>query len=320
MEDVIEPDLAICDPHHHLWDFPTNRYLLHEFLADVGDGHRVESTVYVECGSFYRAEGPDHLKPVGETEFAAGQAAMSASDRYGPARVALGIVGYADLTGDKVQETLSAHVEADPRRFRGVRHITAWDASDKIHGHGVVTSQMLAQPAFRAGVAALGQLGLSFDAYVYHPQIDEVTALATALPDQTIVLDHVGGVVGIGPYAGKRDEIFPVWRAAIQELAKRPNVNVKLGGLGMTLCGFGFHKLSEPASSQVLADAWRPYIEACIEAFGAERAMFESNYPMDSPSCTYRTLWNAFKRLAQGASADEKAALFKGTAERVYRL
>lgn len=320
-EEIIEPDLPICDPHHHLWDFPTSRYFLEEFLNDIGDGHRIESTIYVECGSFYRADGPELRKPAGEVEFAAGQSAMSASGRFGPTRVAQGIIGHANMmAGAAVEETLAALVEAAPRRLRGVRHIAMWDPDDNIHGYGDVGPQMLEQPAFREGFAKLAQFGLVFDACVYYPQIRDVIALADAFADQTIILDHMGGLLGIGGYAGRRDEIFVAWKSAIQELAKRPNVRVKLGGLGQKVLGFQFHKVTPLPTSEVLADAWRPYIMTCIEAFGADRAMFESNFPMDRPSCSYRTMWNAFKRLAQGASPSEKAALFKDSAQRVYGL
>ena len=322
MEDVIEPELPICDPHHHLWDFPTSRYLLPELLADTGSGHRVESTVFVECTAFYRASGAEDLRVVGETEFVGGAAAMAASGRYGAALACAGIVGRADLAmGARVEAVLAAQVAAGNGRFRGIRHASAWDASEQINrSHTDPPEKLLAQPAFREGFAKLRDFGLSFDAWLYHPQIGELTDLARAFPDQSIILDHVGGPVGIGPYAGRREAVFTGWRQSIRDLASCPNVVVKLGGLGMTLCGFGVHKLPAPAFSQTLAELWRPYIETCIEAFGPARCMFESNFPVDRPSCTYRVLWNAFKRIAEGASAAEKALLFRDTARRVYRL
>ena len=322
MEDVIEPDLPICDPHHHLWDFPTGQYLLPELLADTGSGHNVQSTVFVECTAFYRASGPEEMRVVGETEFVNGVAAMAASGRYGATLACEGIVGRADLgLGGAVEAVLAAHEAAGNGRFRGIRHATAWDASDQINrSHTNPTDKLMAEPKFREGFAKLAQFNMSFDAWLYHTQIDELTDLARAFPGQPIVLDHVGGPLGIGPYEGRRDEIFPGWRASIQALAGCDNVVVKLGGLGMPIYGFGHHKLAEPPSSEVLADAWRPYVETCIEAFGPVRCMFESNFPVDRPSCTYRVLWNAFKHLAHGASAADKALLFKDSARRFYRL
>ncbi len=321
-EPILEPDLRICDPHHHLWDFRSNRYLLPELLADTDSGHRIEQTVFVECTAFYRADGPEERRVIGETEFVNGAAAMAASGRYGATRACAGIVGYADLTrGAAVEEILAAHVAAGNGRFRGIRHAAGWDASEEVqNSHTKPPPDLFRRDEFRAGFARLGQFGLSFDAWLYHPQLADLADLARAFPEQPIVLDHVGGPLGIGPYSGRRDEIFPQWRDAIRTLALAPNVFVKLGGLGMKICGFDFHARPEPPSSEDLAAAWRPYIETCIEAFGAERAMFESNFPVDKVSCSYAVLWNAFKRLAAGASAAEKAALFRDTAMRLYRL
>ena len=321
-EEIIDPDLPICDPHHHLWHFPTNRYLLPELLADIGSGHNVESTVFVECTAFYRAGGPAELRVVGETEFVNGAAAMAASGRYGKVRACAGIVGYADLTlGAAVEPVLAAHVAAGNGRFRGIRHAAGWDASDQVrNSHTNPPPELFRQQPFRQGFAKLRQFNLSFDVWLYHPQLAEVIDLARAFPDQPIVLDHVGGPLGIGPYAGRRDEIFPAWQRSIRTLATCPNMHVKLGGLGMNICGFEFHKRPSPPSSEELAAAWQPYTETCIEAFGAERCMFESNFPVDKASTGYAVLWNAFKRLAARASPSEKAQLFRDTAMRFYRL
>lgn len=321
-EDILEPDLPICDPHHHLWDYPGSRYMIEELLADVGSGHRVESTVFVECGSFYRADGPEALRPVGETEAVNGVAAMSASGRYGASRLCAGIVGFADLTlGSEVEEVLAAHMVAGGGRFRGIRHAAGWDSSAAVHNsHTHPPENLYARPDFRAGFARLADFGMVFDAWQFHPQLPELLDLARAFPEQPIVLDHVGGFLSIGPYAGRRDEIFPTWAANIRDLADCRNVVVKLGGLAMSMSSFGFHKSETPVGSEVLADAWKPYFETCIEAFGTERCMFESNFPMDHVTCSYATLWNAFKRIAAGASAAEKARLFKDTARAVYRL
>lgn len=321
-EDVLEPGLPICDPHHHLWDFPRHRYLLPDLLADTGSGHDIRSTVFIECTAFYRADGPEEMRPVGETEFVDGAAAMAASGRYGATRACAGIVGLADLSlGERVDTVLAAHVAAGNGRFRGIRHAAGWDASDAVHNsHTRPPPGLYRDPTFREGFARLKVHGLSFEAWLYHPQLGDVADLARAFPEHAIVLDHVGGPLGVGPYAGRRDEVFASWRESIREIAACPSVHVKLGGLGMKICGFEFHKQAEPPNSEALAEAWRPYVETCIEAFGASRCMFESNFPVDKASCSYPVLWNAFKRLAAGASADEKAALFHDTAVRFYRL
>jgi L-fuconolactonase len=323
-EEALEPGLAIVDPHHHLWDFPSHQYLLPDLLADTGSGHRIEATVFIECTACYRADGPAALRTLGETEFVNGIAAMSASGGYGPTRVAAGIVGLVDLTlGGQAEEILRTHVAAAGPRFKGVRYCAAWeDKTDEIHNsHTNPPPHLYRDHAkFREGFALLGRLGLTFDAWIYHPQIADLTALARAFPEQPIVLDHVGGPLGLGSYAAKRDEVFQGWKQDIRELAGCPHVYLKLGGLGMRINGFKFHHRERPPSSKDLADAWRPYVETCIEAFGPSRCMFESNFPVDKLSAPYAVYWNAFKRLAAGASTAEKAALFRETAMRFYRL
>lgn len=322
-EDALEPDLPICDPHHHLWDRRGgHRYMLPDLLADCGEGHRIESTVFIECRAFYRAGGPSAMRPIGETEFVNGAAAMAASGVYGPVRACAGIVGHADLRlGDAVEDVLAAHVAAGNGRFRGIRHSATWDASDAIHNnHTGSPGDVYRDAAFRDGFARLAAFGLSFEAWLYHPQLRDLADLAAAFPGQAIVLNHVGGPLGAGPYAGRRDGVFADWKAALAAVAAQPNVHVKLGGLGMKICGFGFHERDTAPSSQDLAEAWRPYVETAIDLFGPERSMFESNFPVDKESCGYANLWNAFKRIAAGASAAEKAALFHDTATRFYRL
>jgi len=320
-EPVLEPDLPICDPHHHLWDHPNSRYLLDELLLDTGSGHNVVSTVFVECASMYRADGPEPLKCVGETEFVNGIAAMSASGGYGAMRACKGIVSLADLNlGAKVGDVLDAHM-AVGRRFKGIRHAAGWDASNEVRkSHTNPTQGMLLDKTFRAGFRELGKRGLSFDAWLYHPQIPELTDLARAFPDTTIILDHFGGPLGIGPYEGKRAEVFAQWKRSIGELSKCQNVVAKLGGLAMPINGFGFHKRERPATSDELVAAGGDYYRHAIDCFGPQRCMFESNFPVDKASCSYRTLWNAFKKIAVRASNNEKAALFHDTAARVYRL
>ena len=310
------------DPHHHLWDRPGSRYLLDELLADLNSGHRIVATVFLQCRAMHRAQGPEELRPVGETEFVNGVAAMSASGGYGPTRVCAGIVGHANLQlGDRVESVLAAHLRAGGDRFRGIRHIVAWDAdSSTLNPGNPAPPSLLADPAFRAGFARLAPLGLSFDAWLYHPQIPELTDLARTFPNTQIVLNHVGGPLGIGSYASRRDDVFERWRTAIRDLARCPNVSIKVGGLGMRINGFGFEDAAQPPSSEALAAAWRPYVETCVEAFGASRCMFESNFPVDKGSYPYAAYWNACKLLARGASDEEKADLFSQTASRVYRL
>lgn len=321
-EEILDPALPIVDPHHHLWDRPGARYLLEELLRDTGSGYDVRATVYVQARSMYRADGPEEMRSLGETEFANGVAARSASGVHGPIRACAGIVGMVDLMlGDAVAPLLEKHIQAAGRRFRGIRNQTAWHERPEINSNPVPPRKgLLSEPAFLRGAARLRDYGLSLDIWAYHTQLDEVIALAGALPGLTVVLDHAGGPLGAGPYAGQRDAVFVDWSARMRRLARHPNVMVKLGGLGMAVNGFGFERQALPPGSEQLERAWRPYIDFCIEAFGVSRCMFESNFPVDKGSYSYLVLWNAFKRLAAGASHDEKAALFSGTAIRVYRL
>jgi L-fuconolactonase len=323
-EPALEPDLPIVDPHHHLIDRPeSGRYLLPDLLADItSSGHNVVATVYLEWLSMYRADGPVEMRPVGEIEFANGVAAMSASGGYGKPRVCAGIVGHADLgLGGRVREVLEAMITAGGGRFRGIRFIASTHPDQAQWGATAVRPEgLLLNQTVREGFAQLSPLGLSFDAWVYHTQLGDVLDLARAFPGTTIILNHVGGPIGLGRYKGKRDAVFADWNGSILQLAACPNVHVKLGGLGMRLLGFDHHEGELPPSSQQLADAWRPYIETCINAFGAGRAMFESNFPVDKGSYGYGNFWNACKLLAKGASASEKASLFHGTAAKVYRL
>ena len=327
MEDPLDPELPICDPHHHLWDRPArldrpgNRYLLEELLQDIGEGHNIVQTVFVECRSMYRKDGPQEMAPVGETEFVQGIAAQSASGQYGTTRVAAGIVGHADLTlGTAVAAVLEAHIAASSNRFRGIRHSSTWDASTDIGSYMSSRKEMLLDSRFREGFGCLQKYGLSFDSWLYHPQLPELADLARAYPDTQIIVDHIGGLLGTGPYAGKREEIFQQWKSGITELSTCPNVAVKLGGLGMPMCGFGWNEQTTPPNSAELAEVMAPYYRWCIEKFGAERCMFESNFPVDKASYSYTVMWNAFKRISEDFSPDDRAALFHDTAVRVYRL
>src|SRR5437899_10159173 len=288
----------------------------------IASGHNIIATVYVDCRSMYRAYGPEASRTVGEVEFAKGGAAMSASAGYGPAAICAGIVSHVNLLlGDAARPVLEAEMAAGQGRFRGIRHSSAWDADPSVAGmYASRPKGLLLDATFRKGFACLAPLGLSFDAWLFHPQIIELTDLARAFPDTKIVLDHCGGPIGIGSYANRREEIFAAWKASIREIAKCPNVVVKLGGLAMRLLGYDFHERPMPPSSEEAAAAWRPYIETCIEAFGPERSMFESNFPPDKGQCSYQVIFNAFKRIAAPYSEPEKTALFSRTAADFYRL
>jgi predicted TIM-barrel fold metal-dependent hydrolase len=321
-EDIIDPARPIVDPHHHLWDRGGQRYLIEEMVDDIGSGHNIVATVYVDCRSMYRAHGPEAFRPVGEVEFANGVAAMSASGGYGPAAICAGIVSHVNLLlGEAARGVLEAEIAAGNGRFRGIRHSSPWDADPEVAGiYAMRPKGLLLDAAFRKGFACLAPLNLSFDAWLFHPQIDELTDLARAFPDTKIVLDHCGGPIGLGNYANRRDEIFKGWKASILDIAKCPNVVVKLGGLAMRLLGYDFHERPMPPSSEQVAAAWRPYIETCIEAFGPARCMFESNFPPDKGQCSYQVIFNAFKRIAADYSETENTALFSGTATDFYRL
>ena len=340
-EPILEPDLPIIDPHHHLWDLQpllasrkpdghpfseifsqSPQYLFEHLLADARSGHNIVSTVFLQCSAFYSADAPEELKPVGEVEYVNGVAARSASGLYGDFRACAGIVGHANLLlGDKVAPVLEALIAAGNGRFRGIRHSASYDADNRVLGPLVhAPAQLYSNPVFREGFAQLAKYGLSFDAWIVEPQIPDVTDLARAFPDTPIVLDHVGTPLGLGRYAGTHDERFGIWKAALAELAACPNAFVKLGGLAMPFCGFENMGPGVRPDSETLANHWRPYIETAIELFGAERAMFESNFPVDRWGADYATLWNAFKRIAQGATDTEKRHLFSGAAASFYRL
>ena len=321
-EAIIDPARPIVDPHHHLWDRGGLRYMFEDMADDVASGHNILATVYVDCRSMYRASGPEAFRPVGEVEFANGVAAMAASGAYGKTLICAGIVSHVSMMlGDGAKAVLEAEIAAGNGRFRGIRHSSAWDADPNVaHMYATRPKGLLLDSTFRKGFACLAPLGLSFDAWLFHPQLNDFVDLARAFPDTRICLDHCGGPVGTGNYAGRREEIFPIWKASIQEAAKCPNVVVKLGGLAMCLLGFDFHLRPEPPTSEEAAAAWRPYVETCIEAFGPNRCMFESNFPPDKGQCSYQVIFNAFKRIAAQYSEAEKTALFSKTATDFYRL
>ena len=321
VEDVLEPDRPIIDPHHHLSQgADRGDYLVADLWADTGSGHRVEKTVFVECGEGYRQAGPEHLRCLGETEFVARCAAASANGGPGKSVIA-GIVANADLTlGDAVEDVLLGHQEVGQGLFRGIRHAGACDTQPGLANPGRAPEGLYARDDFRRGMRVLGRLGLSHDNWHFHHQIPAFADLARAVPETAMVLDHFGTPLGVGPYASQREEIFAQWRKDIVDLAACPNVVAKLGGLAMIDNGFGWEQRQRPATSDELVEAQKRYYLHTIESFGPERCMFESNFPVDKRSISYRVLWNAFKKMVVDFSEDEKHALFHGTAARFYRL
>ncbi len=323
-EPILEPEIAICDPHHHFWDFrsariPYQRYLLHELIADIDCGHNVRSTVFIEARSMYRPGGPVELRPVGEIEFVQGLAAASASGLYGSCRAAAAIVGHADLKlADRVEPVLEALQAASPNRFRGIRHTVTWDPHPEVENRE--KEGVLASAEYRAGARVLARMGLSLDTGVCFPQLPELAEFARAVPDLTIILNHLGGLQRVGPYGNRDDEVLPAWRSGIAAVAKCPNVNLKLGGIGMPRLGFDWYTRDTPIGSEELAASMAPLMSYCIEQFGPDRCMFESNFPVDKVSFSHPVLFNAFKRFSSRYSASERAALFHDTAVRAYRI
>ena len=323
-EQTLEPELPICDPHHHFWDLrpqsiPYQRYLLHELNADIYSGHNVRSTAFVEARSMYRSTGPEELRPVGEVEFVQGLAAASNSGVYGPSRAAAAIVGHADLKlGANVEAVLEALQAASPNRFKGIRHNVTWNTDPSWDNRE--TEGILANSRFREGAKVLADRGLSLDMMQSFPQMPEIADFAKAVPDLTIILNHIGGLSRSGIYANKDDEVIPVWREGIAAVAACPNVVVKLGGLGMPRIGFGWHAREVPIGSEELAEAMSPWLTYCIEQFGPNRCMFESNFPPDKVSFSYNVMYNAFKIMSGSYSSTERAAMLHDTAVRVYRI
>ncbi|MDP6690227.1 MAG: amidohydrolase family protein [Alphaproteobacteria bacterium] len=318
-EEILEPELAIIDPHHHLWLRNGYTYMMPELAIDLASGHNVAATVFAECHSMYRHDGPEAEKSLGETEFVRGQAAMSASGTFGPARACDVMFGNVDMTlGAGVEALLEQHMEASGGRFRGVRYSTGWDGDERIH-NVAPDPGMLVNETVKEAVAVLDRMDLELDCWLYHPQLDEVAELAGAFPNLRIVLNHVGSPILGGPYRGKQEEVFEDWRARILRVGEQQNVFVKLGALPIRMPGFEGDRSLPPGSEEVAA-AWRPWIETCIEAFGPARSMFESNFPVQKRWCSYQVCWNAFKRLAAGASASEKQDLFAGAAAAAYKI
>ena len=326
VEPTLEPDLPICDPHHHFWDQRPDRveprYMLDQLMADIGSGHNIVSTVFVEARSMYRDGASDELRPVGEVEFVQGIAAQSASGIYGNTRAAHGIVGHANLhLGSNVRPVLEALRAASPNRFSGIRHGVGWDPHPEIASPGAYPfPNQLASDDYRAGARVLAEMNLSLDVSCLHPQLPEVADFARAVPDLIIVLNHVGGLMRTGPYASNPDETMANWRAGIAAAASAPNVVLKLGGVGMARTGFDWHQRSTPVGSEEVATSINPIMRYCIEQFGPSRCMFESNFPVDKESFSYHVMWNAFKRMSADFSASERADMFHHSAARAYRL
>lgn len=322
-EDVIDPAIPIIDTHVHLWHHASGyRYFVPEFAQDLqASGHDIEASVYVECGSMYRATGPTLMRPVGETEFAVGMAAMAASQKYTQTQVAAAIIGFADLRDPEVDQLLAAHREAANGRFRGVRQRAKWDPDPAVRGPVSADAPGLyLDPDFQSGAALLAEYGLPFEASIFHPQVRDVYELAKAVPELSIVLGHTGSPVAHSSYAGRRSEALATWYADMDLLAQCPNVTVKIGGLLMSQGTFDFGLADSPPSSELLAELWRPFIEGSVERFGAKRCMVGSNFPVEKAGCSYRTIWNAFKRVLSGYSPSEKVAVFSGTGRRVYAI
>lgn len=320
VEEVVDPDQRIIDPHHHLWPVGgALPYGLGELQTDTGSGHRIEATVFVECGAGYRTDGPEYLRSVGETEFVAENAAVSAATE-GTSEIKA-IVSNADLRIPQLDELLDAHVEAGQGRFRGVRHAIAHtpDATDMVIPGGAAP-YISNDPAFRRGLTRLGERGFTYDSWNYHYQNREVAALAAAVPGTTIVLDHFGTPIGVGAWSGQLDEIYEVWKHDIAAVAQNENVVAKIGGLAMPDNGYGWHERATPATSDELVAAHERWYLHTIDCFGPERCMFESNFPVDRFSVSYRVLWNALQKIAERFTAAERDQMFWGTAERVYSL
>ena len=320
-EEIIDPAQPIIDPHHHLWKARPDAYLLPGLIADMRSGHNVLASVFIQCRSEYRTDGPEEMRPVGETEFVAAAARECESGDYGSIRACAGIVGHANcLLGEGIDAVLEAHIKAGGGRFKGIRHSGTYDPAIEPTSPPGAPPGLYRDPAFRVGFARLQRFGMTFEAWLYHPQLGDLLDLLQAFPEQKVVLNHFGGPLGVGPYEDQGPEVFAQWRAHIKELSTCPNLHMKLGGLAMNVNGFGFHNEVLPPSSGEMMRAWRPFVETTIELFGADRCMFESNFPVDKGMCSYPALWNAFKRLAASCSADEKAALFHRTAQRFYSL
>lgn len=318
-EPALDPGQPVLDSHHHLYQRPGLRYLLDEYAADLASGHDVRATVAVQARAMLRADGPPELAALGETEFLNGQAAMSASGIFGPARVAAAIVGHVDLRLDGVRQVLERHVAAAGGRLRGIRHPLAWDADARLLNPAYATTQELANTdTFRRGLTVLQSMGLSFEIWAFYPQLPQLARMARAFPDLPIVVNHLGGVIRAGEHS--KEDVFALWRQGLARLAECPNVVVKLSGLGMRLSAFGFDDGALPPSSEDLAAAWYPWMMTTLDLFGPARCMWGSNFPVDKGSYSYATGLNAMKRLLAGASDGERHDVLWRCAAQHYKL
>ncbi len=318
-EPALDPGQPVLDSHHHLYQRPGLRYLLDEYAADLDSGHDVRATVAVQARAMLRADGPPELAALGETEFLNGQAAMSASGLFGPARVAAAIVGHVDLRLDGVSQVLERHVAAAGGRLRGIRQPLAWDADARLLNPAYATTAELADTdTFRRGLAVLQHMGLSFEIWAFYPQLPQLARMARAFPDLPIVVNHLGGVIRVGAHS--KEDVFALWRQGLARLAECPNVVVKMSGLGMRLSAFGFDDGALPPSSEHLAAAWHPWMMTTLDLFGPARCMWGSNFPVDKGSYSYATGLNAMKHLLAGASEEERHDVLWRCAAQHYNI
>ena len=326
-EEPIDPNLPICDPHHHLWDYrqvriPYQRYLLEELLEDTNSGHNIRSTVFIEAESMLRASGPEEMKPVGEVEFVQGISAMSASGLYGDSRIAASIIGSADLNlGEDVKPVLNRLKEASPNRFKGIRHRLTWDSNPEFASSSSKGGPgQMKNERFRLGAQILADMDLSLEGWMYHHQLKDLADFAKSVPNLTIILNHIGGLLRTGPYLGKDDQTISIWKEGIAAVSECPNVVIKLGGMGMPMMGFDWHLRDIPVGSEELAHDMEPFISYCIDKFGPTRCMFESNFPVDKVSFSYHVMYNAFKKISSDFDESTINALFHDTAVKTYKV
>ena len=322
-ETIIDPDLPIIDAHFHLIHRPVT-YMAADYIADANAGHNIVASVYVETRVFERQHGPEALRPVGEVEFANGIGAMTATGVYCRCNVAAGIVGHVDMRlGSGVAACLDRCMTAAPDRFRGVRQLLL-EFDETKEFPTVIGSRpptgIMESAGFFPALRELEKRALPFDVSVFHYQLPDIARVADAMPGVTFVVNHCGIAAGFKLSAPERVEVFRAWAANMRQIAERPNVVCKIGGLGMPHWGFDFESRPGEVGFADLAEVWRPYVETTIEAFGPDRCMMESNFPPDGRSCGFVPLWNALKHITCDASPEERTAMFSGTAKRVYRL
>lgn len=314
-EDVLAPEQPILDAHHHLWDRPEGRYAAGEFQRDVAQGHDIRASIFVQCRTGYRENGPVGFQPVGEVE-----TILKWCQEYPSHPV--GIIAFADLQlGDAVCPVLDALAAAGKGKVCGIRNTTAYHPHPMIRSNPRPTPEgLLRSDAFKAGARVLAEKGLCLDIWAYQTQLADVCALAQAVPDLTIIVNHCGGPLGVGPYRRDDPRTFHEWRTALGRVAELPNTHIKIGGFGLTVMGYAYARHPFPPHSKALAADWAPYFETCTELFGIKRALFESNFPVDKGQFSYRALWNAFKRLSAELDDDARNDLFWRNAASCYRI